>query len=359
MTLNKGGRWRGEVKRICDLANHEVGVWRQLVATRPELRSPFFSFEFAHAVSEAGAQAKVCLLYNDNALAGFFPFQFADRFAKSMASGERIGGTFNDFCGVMIDSSQRALIDVKTLLRCARLESFEASHLEKTQPNLGLRAGARSEGGRILLAGDLQHYWTAVKSRHPRYYETLRNRERKAQRDLATIKFVFAHAEPARLVKEIVAAKRLQYNRTGVNDGFAGAWKLPCINYIAEYGDGRCLPVVSALYVQDDWVALHLGLRAANVLHYWFPVYNPRYRAFSPGLLLLASIIQEAEAHGITEIDLGEGMSRYKRLFANEFYPTFSDFWYRASPLGLAYRGYLSMLWRTQSKTVGPPDADH
>jgi CelD/BcsL family acetyltransferase involved in cellulose biosynthesis len=346
---NEGGRWRGEVKHICDLADHEVGLWRRLVATRPELRSPFFSFEFARAVAEAGARARVCLLYEDGTLAGFFPFQFTTRFAQSMASGERIGGAFNDFCGVMIDRSRHASIDVETLLRCAGLESFEVSHLEETQPGLGLRVSMCSEGGRILIVGDLEHYWRVVKSRHPSYYETLKNRERKAEREFRSVEFVFAHKEPAELIKEIVAAKRRQYERTGEADGFAAAWKLPCLDRIARYREGRCVPVVSVLYVDDDWAALHFGMRAANVLHYWFPVYNPRFGSFSPGLLLLAKMIREAASHGVRECDLGEGMSRYKTLFATEFYPIYRDFWYRVSPRGLASRGYVSLLWRTRA----------
>ena len=80
------GQWQGEVKRVRDLTANEVAFWQHLSVTRPELRSPFFSFEFTQAVAESGARARVCLLYENQTLAGFFPFQFADGFAQSMAA---------------------------------------------------------------------------------------------------------------------------------------------------------------------------------------------------------------------------------------------------------------------------------
>jgi CelD/BcsL family acetyltransferase involved in cellulose biosynthesis len=342
-------RWRGDVKPIGNLTENEITLWQQLTATRHEFRSPFFSLEFARAVVEAGALARVCVLYESGTLAGLFPFQFSSRYTQAMAAGERIGGTLNDFSGVLIDRSRHASIDVTTLLRCAGLQSFEVSHFEEAQPGLGLRLGMCSKGARILIVGDREHYWQAIKSRHPSYYDTLTNRERKAARELRSFEFVFAHEEPAGLIKEIIAAKRQQYERTRTSDALDPAWKLLCLDQIARHREGRCIPVVSVLYVAGDWAALHLGVRAANVLHYWFPVYNPRFGSFSPGLLLLAKMIREAASQGVGEIDLGEGVSRYKSLFATEFYPIYRDFWYRLSPRGLASRGYVSLLWRTQA----------
>src|SRR5207249_852473 len=104
--MGRTHRWQGEVKRFEDLAPSEIALWRHLTETRPELRSPYFSFEFAQAVAQSGARARVCLLYDNAALAGFFPYQFAGALAQAMAAGERIGGALNDFCGVLIDRTR-------------------------------------------------------------------------------------------------------------------------------------------------------------------------------------------------------------------------------------------------------------
>src|SRR6185295_3982638 len=99
-------QWRGQVKQLADLSADQIAFWRQLTACRAELRSPFFSFDFTRAVAEAGACSRVCLLYRNGELAGFFPFQFAGRTAQAIRAGERIGGALNDFCGVIIDTSR-------------------------------------------------------------------------------------------------------------------------------------------------------------------------------------------------------------------------------------------------------------
>jgi CelD/BcsL family acetyltransferase involved in cellulose biosynthesis len=342
------GQWRGEIKRVGDLSADEIALWRLLSATHHALRSPFFSFEFTQAVAETAARARVCLLYENMELGGFFPFQFADRFTQSMRAGERIGGELNDFCGVVIDPARYRAIGAQDILRCAGLASFEVSHLEEHQLRRDLRASPPSQGARIKLEYGPQNYWESVKSSHPSDYETLRRRERKIEREFRRVEFIFAHEAPSELLDLVVAEKRNQYERSGAGDGFAEPWKLRCLDRIARYRDGGCVPVLSALYFDGEWAALHFGARAGKVLHYWFPVYNPQFSGLSPGLILLAKMIREAAAHSIAEIDLGEGLSRYKELFATETYPLYRDVWYRASPRGLAYRGYLSLSWRTQ-----------
>jgi CelD/BcsL family acetyltransferase involved in cellulose biosynthesis len=75
-------------------------------------------------------------------------------------------------------------------------------------------------------------------------------------------------------------------------------------------------------------------------------VFNREFSRFSPGLVLLAKIIGAAPALGIDEIDLAEGMTGYKALFSNEFYPIYRGVWHRGTVRGLAYRGHLSLRWR-------------
>lgn len=342
-------RWEGEVKRLADLTQHEIALWQQLAAACPELRSPFFSFEFARVVAEAGALARICILYEHGRLAGFFPFQFSGRIAQSMAAAERLGGALSDFCGVIIDGSRHGPIGNRDLLRCAGLACLDIGHLDGTQTCLGLTASVRTDGARIRLdSGGQERYWARLKSAHPSDYGVLARRERKAQRESRSIDFVFAYEEPEKLLPCVVAEKRRQYSRTGKSDGLAQPWKRRCLDLIAREREGRCVPVVSALYLDGCWAALHFGIRARNVLHYYLPVYNPRFRNFSPGLILLAKMIRAAPDHGIEEIDLGEGLSRYKEVFATETYPVYRDLWYRANLRGFAYRGYSSVAWRVQ-----------
>jgi CelD/BcsL family acetyltransferase involved in cellulose biosynthesis len=73
--------------------------------------------------------------------------------------------------------------------------------------------------------------------------------------------------------------------------------------------------VMSALYAGDRLAAVHLGIRTSQVLHIWFPTYSRDLEQYSPGLILLARLAQQAAARGITRIDFGPGEERYKQQF--------------------------------------------
>ena len=339
-------RWKGKVKRIGDLTGDEIALWEQLTSTQPALRSPFFSLQFAQAVASAGALARVCLLYEGGELAGFFPFQFPNSFAKALSAAERVGGALNDFSGLVIDTSRHGPIKTRELLHCARLESFVVDHLEESQPKLGLRASEECQGARIRVAADPDAYWSKINARHPGSYKRFGAQERKVEREIRSVEFKFSEPEPYKLLPLILAEKRKQFERSCKPDAFAEPWKRRCLEHITRYGVGRCTPVVSALYFDGEWAALDFSIRAGTVLHSWFPVYNTKFEKLSPGLILLARRIRGAHDRGVDEIDLGEGVSQYKSLFASEFYPVYSDVWQRFTLKGIAYRGYLSALWR-------------
>jgi CelD/BcsL family acetyltransferase involved in cellulose biosynthesis len=56
-------------------------------------------------------------------------------------------------------------------------------------------------------------------------------------------------------------------------------------------------------------------MRSEDVWHSWFPVYNQRFQAYSPGLILLTEMVRTAAQNGVDYIDLGKGMSTYKKRF--------------------------------------------
>jgi CelD/BcsL family acetyltransferase involved in cellulose biosynthesis len=62
-----------------------------------------------------------------------------------------------------------------------------------------------------------------------------------------------------------------------------------------------------------------MGMRSNNVLHYWFPAYDPEFAKFSTGTILLLRMAEALTGMGVRTIDLGEGKSQYKqRLMTGE-----------------------------------------
>ena len=52
-----------------------------------------------------------------------------------------------------------------------------------------------------------------------------------------------------------------------------------------------------------------------------FPAYDPKFATYSPGLVLLAKVVEEAPLLGLHVIDLGKGAEGYKGRFANASIP--------------------------------------
>jgi len=72
---------------------------------------------------------------------------------------------------------------------------------------------------------------------------------------------------------------------------------------------------LGTLYAGEELIAVHLGIRSHNVLHIWFPAYNTDFEKYSPGLILLLMLAENAADRGIVRIDLGPGEERYKQNF--------------------------------------------
>ena len=60
-------------------------------------------------------------------------------------------------------------------------------------------------------------------------------------------------------------------------------------------------------------IAAHFGLRTAKVLHYWITSYDRDYSRYSPGLILLLRLAEQAAAMGVETLDLGKGDAQYKQ----------------------------------------------
>jgi CelD/BcsL family acetyltransferase involved in cellulose biosynthesis len=65
-----------------------------------------------------------------------------------------------------------------------------------------------------------------------------------------------------------------------------------------------------------------IGLRGGTSMNYWFPRFDPAFAKFSPGHLGILALLEESEAMGLRELDLGLGDSEYKRQWSTGEYST-------------------------------------
>src|SRR5262249_34428529 len=114
------------------------------------------------------------------------------------------------------------------------------------------------------------------------------------------------HSNDPGLLSLLLTWKSDQYRRTGRPDPFAVAWNpllLERLHAVDEPGFGGML---SVLHAGDRVVALAFGLRSRTVWHYWFPAYDRELARFSPGMVLLVKMIEEAARRGLGRLDLGK-----------------------------------------------------
>jgi CelD/BcsL family acetyltransferase involved in cellulose biosynthesis len=69
---------------------------------------------------------------------------------------------------------------------------------------------------------------------------------------------------------------------------------------------------LAALTCNREVVSAHLGFTGRDCFYYTFPAYNPAYRQYSVGHLLLQHLIDQSCEQGLGTFDLGEGDFPYK-----------------------------------------------
>src|SRR5580700_6317791 len=91
-------------------------------------------------------------------------------------------------------------------------------------------------------------------------------------------------------------------------------------------GDGRVIDI-HALECDDEVIAIFAGVTDGHRFSMMFNTYtmseNSRY---SPGLILMRSIVDHYAGHGYRALDLGVGSDDYKRMFCKGDQPIFDSF---------------------------------
>lgn len=337
-----------EVKLIAHLSAEEMAAWDALCLSQPFLASPFFSPHYMIAVSKVRKHVYVCILMGGKQKFAFFPFQFASDMHKAMRAAERVGEEMTDHFGLIASTEVR--LSTKELLAFSGLSSMEFTHLDAAQAQLGLVGESPEPGMLIRLDHGGSAYWQSLMSTNAKLVKDTQRRRKKLAEDCGEVKFQFANVDTEQEFDRLIRFKRDQYTRTGVNDVFMERWKENLLRQLVSAKHESCEAVISTLYVGDKWMASHFGLRHQHTLHYWFPVYNPEFKSYSPGRLLLAEIINAAEANGIKLIDRGAGDSAFKRELANEDQEFYRGVWSSGDLRANLYRVFLSLKWRLRKE---------
>jgi len=336
--------FEGEIISADALRPDMIDQWRQIRAANPELESPFYSATFTQAVARVHPHTRVAILRHKNEIKGFFPFQFSTFGHSMLKAAERVGSDMSDYFGLI--AAPDITLAPQILLRLCDIRSLGFDHLDETQAQLGLIGDRPEPGLRIRLPNGKQAYWTELRKTDKHLVGDTERRLRKLVDQHGPLRFELAASDTTRELSHLIAAKRQQYGRTGVQDALSAGWREELLKVLATTANVDCRGVLSVLYAGDTWVASHFGLRGPRLLHYWFPVYNPELKAFSPGRLLLKCIIDAADEAQIETIDRGAGNQPAKRDFANDSHSYSRGVWSVPGPRAFCFRALKSIEWR-------------
>jgi len=87
--------------------------------------------------------------------------------------------------------------------------------------------------------------------------------------------------------------------------------------YDRLFQDSRSSVHFSKVHVGERMVAAHYGFLWRDLLYWGAPSFDIREEKYSPGQVMLALLIQSAEASGLRGVDLTIGTEEFKRRFAN------------------------------------------
>lgn len=281
-----------------------IGEWRRLQVSNPDLASPYFCPEFTACVASARDDVEVAVCREGAETVGVFPYQ-----REQARVGMPVGHPLSDYHGLIC--APRFRVDPRAILKACSLRTWRYNHLPEAQTVFRRYHSSTALSPVMDLAQGFDRYVEAVKRQSSELSNALR-KGRNLVRDHGPLSFAY-HVGERPLLDTLIRWKSDQYRRTGVEDRFALPWFRQVVENVFHCQTERFSGVLSVLRAGADPVALHFGMRARNVWHYWFPAYDPQYAAYSPGILLLLKMAEAAPGLGIDRIDLGKGDAvRYK-----------------------------------------------
>ena len=294
-------------KSPLELTATERSAWAAIQLADRTFESPYFHPGWTEAV--ASVRDGVHVLVIDDAEGqpvGFWPYE------RREGTAVAVGAPLNDYQGAIVRPG--VSLDVAAVLDAAGVGRWHFDHLLASQSGLDDFEEQSDSSPYLDLSGGVDGYLQSCGKNGRRQYKSIQKKGQKAVAELGPARFESDCRDPA-VLEQVIEWKSAQYRATNLPDVFAVDWTrdlLARLHGDRSEGDafgGR----LAALWLGDRLAAAHFGMRSGPVVHWWFPTYDEELAEHSPGWQLLVAMVEAAEADGIDRIDLGKGMSQFKR----------------------------------------------
>jgi CelD/BcsL family acetyltransferase involved in cellulose biosynthesis len=295
-----------------ELGAGECDRWRALQAASPELGSPFLAPEFALAVGRARSDARVAVVEDADGLAGFFAFQL-----DTDGAGRPIGA---GICDAQAFVCRPALEwDAGWLVEASGLVSWRFDHLAIDQRPFTPFHVVRHRSPIMCLERGHGAFLEDVRARSKDVIAQVARRRRKLGREVGPVQTTWDDRDESAW-SQLVTWKSAQYAATGTWDRFDHQWIRQVLDELRAERAPGCAGLVATTRAGNHVGAVHFGLLGRNALSWWFPTYDPALAPYSPGLILLLDLAEQAAERGLSMIDLGRGEHDYKLRVATGAY---------------------------------------
>jgi CelD/BcsL family acetyltransferase involved in cellulose biosynthesis len=288
-----------------ELSSDLKRAWKNIQLADKNFYSPYLSPEYTFAVSMVRPDIYVAILEENNTIVGYFPFQKEDN-----GCGKPVGKGICDYQGVVI--KDRIEWEAKVLIKKCGMQCWEFDHLIMGQSQFEKYYHVTTDSPIIELFKGFETYVSKKKSQGSRVISQIKRKIRKFEKEIGTIRFEFA-VDSGETLNQLMAWKSAQHNRTKVFDLFGVDWIIRLVKRIHHTKTELFRGNLSAIFLDNLPLAIHMGMIYKNVLHSWFPAYNIEYAKFSPGLILILKILEHAYNEGIDIVDLGKVTYFYKK----------------------------------------------
>lgn len=290
------------------LSNSLQNDWIEIRASDPAFRSPFFNLEFTLAVARCTGNVKIATAFRGSRGIAFLPIQL------NAAGGARPAGLgINDAHGLLVRKSES--VTTLQLLAACGVNNYAFHSAPPSLPDSQQFEIGRTRSFLADLTVDplgYEHYLRTNSTTIDRQGQ----KTRRLIREYGPLKFEFDSPSSA-MLDLLVAWKSDQYRRTHTYDILGVEWIQHLLRDLHQQNRDGLHGVLNILSAGDTPVAMHYGMLEGDLLHYWFPVFDPQYAFGSPGTQLFVEVARYCETHGVRHIDMGYGEQQYKYKLTN------------------------------------------
>ena len=289
---------------LSDLSEEQRSAWDAAVRGGVTLDSPYFTRAYCEAVDAAKGGVEVVAVSEGGRTVALLPLERDGR------AGYPVGRVLNDYQAVI--AADDAVYDPAEMLAAAGLKSLHLDHLLASQAAFADYHERADCSPYLSVAGGEEAYLKTVGKSGRNLYRTAQRKARKMEREVGPLSLTFQDPDPAAL-DALYEWKGQQYADTGLPNVLEADWTHDLFGRLLASEDDDCRGVLTTLRAGDRLAAVHMGMTSGGVYHWWFPTYCEELSAYSPGMALLAGLVERAEEFGVAKIDLGKGMADYKR----------------------------------------------